>query len=212
MNWLTYEEYLDWLKENANKEEQAAEEVVKKIMEWHDIKHYDNIDNYEWLFKPREVIKISYDEGRDKVIEFDLLIKLKHQKYDSFDKFIAVEFKETDSKKVVKQAIVRRFFVDYVYIALKNDVYIDPDDVLLLKYFGIGWVMWDVNPKFAYMIFPAIYKWQSKPIIDPQSLVYYMLRNLVEFHVKEIVANNLKRPVKYYVKNLMDFEEADANE
>lgn len=186
--WMTKDEYFNWLEKNANKEEAAAEKVVEEIIRIHSEKHISSAEHYTPYFKPHHVIVVDVPTCERKVrIEFDLLMLLKHNKYEGFNKFIGVEFKEYDSSTVVEQAIVRRLYVDYMYIALKRYSYIKPEDVLLLSYFGIGWIMWDTEPKFAYSIFSATYKRSSS---HRHFIISYLaqasMRDWISFEIENI--------------------------
>ena len=83
----------------------------------------------------------------------DLLIVLRHEK-KLYERKIGVEFKETDTKKVISQAITRKKYVDYMYVATRN-VPVTYKEIFLMSYFGIGWIIWEED--FAKMIFPARY-------------------------------------------------------
>ena len=109
---MNLEQYKKWLEEHANKEERQAYAVVERIVEYHQNRAYAN------LMKDVDVFPRKKLNG----LEFDLVIYLhikskrpEHRTRE--DILIGVEFKESDMNKVIKQAIARREFVDYMYIA-----------------------------------------------------------------------------------------------
>jgi len=130
---ISLEEYKTWLKENAYKEEEKAYEVAKLVVQFHRTKVYCE----EQLF-PRKKF-----EG----IEFDLLIVLSDKNGNRWGKrVIGIEFKEYDMRKVIQQAIVRRLFVDYMYIASRPVIGLSYAEVFHMAYFGIGWIVWLDRP------------------------------------------------------------------
>ena len=131
---ISLEEYKNWLKENAYKEEERAYEVAKLIVESHRTKIYTE----EQLF-PRK----KFDG-----IEFDLLIILSDGNDNSRygRRVIGIEFKEYDMRKVIQQAIVRRHFVDYMYIASRPVINLSYAEVFHMAHFGIGWIVWIDRP------------------------------------------------------------------
>jgi len=178
VNIMDLEEYKEWLKKSGNKEEEGALNVVEKILE----RHETGRTNFVQLFP----------HFRYKGIEFDLLILLSDKKIDinkldetlGFHRLIAVEFKETDIKKVVGQAIVRKEFADYIYVATKYSTY-DYVDIFLMALFGIGWVLFDKS--FAKIILPAKYyetpKYKIKELVD--ALLSQKFKEVVEEVAKE---------------------------
>lgn len=163
---MNLEEYRRWLEENGNQEEKCAVEVVESILRYHP-GNYDEVQLY-----PRHLLTRERER-----IEFDLIIKLVHEKRH-LDKLIGVEFKEYDIAKVVRQAATRRDFVDYMYIATR-DVAMDYYEVFILCYFGIGWVIWEEG--FAKVIVPARY---GNPGHKIRNMVSAMLEQLVEERVE----------------------------
>ena len=171
---MNLKEYKDWLKKNANKEEQEAEKVIDVILKHHES---SRVSDYKIKVFPRTKFK---------GFEFDLLIYIytkeenPEKKSNLFDTLIGVEFKETDIRKVITQAILRREFVDYMYIATR-DVSMDYQDLFLLALFGIGWVIWEKN--FAKIIVPArtyfnVYAHKVDELID--YLINRKLNRIVE--------------------------------
>ena len=145
---MDYEEYKKFIEENANKEEREAIRVVDEILRQHIDRTCAEYIKSKAKFFPRFVFN-----GDKERIEMDLLIVLEHPK-QRYDRKIGVEFKETDADKVIAQAIVRRKYVDYMYIATR-DIPFTYKEVFLLSYFGIGWIIWKED--FTKMIFPARY-------------------------------------------------------
>ena len=171
---MDLENYEKWLEANGNKEESAAREVVNEIIEYHTRNIKSNISSYEISCFPRKI----YQTKKEK-LEFDLIIVLEWQSNRHFRRVIGVEFKETDFAKVVVQAIARRDFVDYMYVATRNVI---PElyDLFRLLDFGIGWVVWD--DKFAKLIFPAKFHRHSQVM----QLIDYLARKALEEHVEEM--------------------------
>ncbi|OYT41346.1 MAG: hypothetical protein B6U78_03060 [Candidatus Aenigmarchaeota archaeon ex4484_224] len=190
---MNLEEYKEWLEKNGNKEEKEAYRVVEKILEWH--------LKYRTSFKH---IKI-YPRFRYKGIEFDLLILLSDKDVEINElnkdglfiyRIIAVEFKETDVRKVISQAITRKEYVHYTYIATRN-VPLEYDQIFMLALFGIGWVVWESG--FAKLILPAKYyetgDWKLKEMID--ILLNEKFKEVVEDVVKERWKEWIKKRRKY---------------
>ena len=181
---MNLEEYKKFLEENGYNEEINALGVVNEILDYH-MEGYRDVQ----LF-PHHVIK----RGNNR-FEFDLVIHLIH-KYEGFNKWIGVEFKEFDVKKVVRQAVARREFVDYMYIATRW-VHLDFDDLLLLSYEGIGWVIW--NEELAKLIVPSKYYPPAKSLDTMITLhIYYM----AEREAKNIVPGVVKEEVKKQLSSL----------
>ncbi|RLJ04281.1 MAG: hypothetical protein DRP18_04910 [Candidatus Aenigmatarchaeota archaeon] len=131
---MNLKQYKKWLEEHANKEERQAYEVAKLIIDYH---------TYDFDY---ENIKI-FPRKRFNGIEFDLLIYIykkssKPENRTGRDILIGVEFKENDMDKVIKQAIARKEFVDYMYIATCCRVW-NVEQLFLLALYGIGWILWD---------------------------------------------------------------------
>ena len=145
---MNYEEYKKFIEENANKEESEALEVVNEILRHHIDGNWAEYSREQVEFYPRFVFN-----GEKERIEMDLLMILKHEK-ERYNRKIGIEFKEYDSQKVLSQAITRRKYVDYMYVATRNIAF-SYKEVFLMPYFGIGWVIWENG--FAKMIFPARY-------------------------------------------------------
>jgi len=170
---MNLEEYKEWLKQNANLEEANAYEVAKEIIEYHSNFWERGRDLRVELF-PRKVIVHEGDR-----LEFDLVMVFEWVT-DTFGykrtytRTVGVEFKETDVKKVLHQAIRRRDFVDYMYIATRN-VVLDHIDHILMAEFGIGWVVWDED--FAKMIIPSHYKY---PVHSIKEIINYLAEKAVE--------------------------------
>ena len=174
---VNLEEYKKFLEEKGHFEERNALGVVNEILGY----HMEGSEYRDVQFFPHHIIR----QGNNR-FEFDLAIHLIH-KYEGFNKWIGVEFKEFDVKKVVRQAVARREFVDYMYIATRG-VHLDFDDLLLLSYEGIGWVIW--NEEFANLIVPSKYYPPAKSLDAMIGLhIYYM----AEKEAKNIVPRLLRR-------------------
>ena len=177
---MNIEEYRKWLEKHGNIEEQKAYEVAKEIIKYHSSGSWSETEAE--LF-PRKVLAREKEK-----VEFDLLIKLTFKgERRTTERLIGVEFKEYDTKKVIHQAIIRRDFVDYQYIATRF-VMLDYSDLFLLAHYGIGWVVWDDN--FVKLLVPA--KW-SMPTTD----LHYIVRELIRDTVKEIVKYELTTLDRY---------------
>ncbi len=203
LNEMTFEEYKNWLENNRNKEEAMAEEVVKEILKEH-VENRWISTQYEPYFIPRKVINI---DGRR--LEFDLLIHLKDissRKLNiSFDRLIAVEFKETDLKKAVRQALLRRWYVDYIYIATKP-IPVNPEELILMTYTHIGWIVWDKNKNVALIVLRSFYR-------DTDRLNGWAF-TLVETRLAEIVSYIADKALSKHArtKTLLDFLEVRGDE
>jgi len=144
---LSIEEYREWLKENGNQEEKMALEVVDKIIFNHITCGLSDKYKYDIKLYPRHILK------SDRIrIEFDLIISVELTSKKTKKRYIGVEFKEYDISKVIDQAIIRRNFVDYMYIATRpNIMQILPQDLYKLVLHGIGWVIW-TEPHIVIMM------------------------------------------------------------
>lgn len=179
---MKLEEYKEWLKEKGNNEEVMAYEIAKKIIWWHD----EGRGAEEEIF-PRHILT----EGNER-IEFDLLIKLKWETNGrTYERLVGVEFKETDMKKVIMQAIRRRDYVDYMYIATRN-LLIDFIDLFHLADFQIGWLIYDEEDRFVKLLVPSRMKYSMA--------VTELIRALAEKAVNEAV-----REKKSEIMTLADF-------
>ena len=140
---MDFDSYERWLEENGNREEKQAIAIVSKILKYHRL----NIS--EVKFFPRKVIK----RGRERV-EFDLIMAYKLKRF-KVERLIGVELKESDFQKAVHQAIVRKEFVHYMYIAVREPLLrFELPSLLLMTYYGIGLLVW--NDKTALLIVPSI--------------------------------------------------------
>lgn len=176
---MNLEEYKKWLEKKGNLEEREAFRVVEEILNYH-----------QSNFKTYKIVQL-FPRVKFKGMEFDLLIFLSDEvkpveEKDYWDRLIGVEFKETDTKIVIKQAILRTEYVDYQYIATKN-VYLDYPEIFLMTLFGIGWVVWGNN--FAKLIVPARWKPHYEKINE---LVNYLINTRMEDLIKSVVNKSLK--------------------
>jgi len=172
---MNLEEYRKFIKERGFKEEEGAVEVVKEIYEYHKWGRY-TVSYSDLEVYPRKVL--NYENSR---IEFDLLIVLKHDEDKRYDRKIGVEFKETDIDKVIQQAMVRRPFVDYMYIATRN-IDIDYYHLIILSYLGIGWVVYFSDINRAKLVLKAYYNYDAvrlKNVIDA----------IIDRHVETRISN-----------------------
>jgi len=131
---VNLEQYKKWLEEYANKEERQAYKVAKLIVDYHTY-------NFDY-----EGIKI-FPRKKFNGVEFDLLIYMykkssKPENRTGRDILIGIEFKESDMDKVIRQAIARKEFVDYMYIATCCRVW-NIEQLFLLALYGVGWIFWD---------------------------------------------------------------------
>ena len=125
---MNYGELEKWHKENANCEEKCMFNVIEKIL------YYHNLDKKSTMFYPRKVLTSKKER-----IEFDLLISYR----DNRERIIGIEFKEMDFQKAVFQAIVRRNFLDYIYVAIQEPINrFEIPDLFLVTYYGIGLIVW----------------------------------------------------------------------
>ena len=186
---MNLEEYRRWLKENGNQEERMAYEVAKRIIDWH--LAYNDVVEHEIEIYPQFWYKSSKER-----LEYDLLIKLKWRNRRNYERLIGVEFKELDFRKVVTQAIARRDYVDYMWIATQM-VIPDPATFLELVDLGIGWVIWDEDDRFIKILVPA--RFGRGHLVD---LIKYLARKEVEKAVKEIVE---EIRVSSSIRTLFDF-------
>ena len=182
---MNLEQYKKWLEEHANKEEQQAYAVVERIVEYHQNRAYAN------LMKDIDVFPRKKLDG----LEFDLVIYLhikskrpEHRTRE--DILIGVEFKESDMDKVIKQAIARREFVDYMYIATSCRAW-NIEQLFLLALYGIGWVFW--NNQFVEIILePRRYANRVDTLIDC----------LFDGKLREIIDEAIERKMKQIDKKI----------
>ena len=169
---MKLEEYKEWLKKNGNLEELKAYEVAKKIIKYHESEYNETRAE---LF-PRKVIT-----SRKERIEFDLVIKLVFNGKKTTERLIGVEFKENDIQKVIHQAVIRRPYVNYQYIAIRP-VFLNYSDIFLLSAYSIGLVLWDED--FVKLLVPSRYRLPSPDL-------YYIVHKMVKEAVKEKVREEL---------------------
>lgn len=181
---VNLEEYREWLKENGNLEEAKAPEVIERIVKRHLSKV--NWQSYSLDIMPHKVFKAD-----GKHYECDVALKLKWQSWDGKTRsaMIGIEFKEWDFSKVVEQAVYRRRFFDYMYIATRPVALTlswEPYDFALLIKYGIGWVLW--SEELVYLLLPAKKKgWEraeemakeiedlmSRPLKEPKTIMDYV--------------------------------------
>ncbi len=183
---MKLEEYKEWLKENGNYEEVMAYEIAKKLIWFHESEYYETVED---LF-PRHILT----KGNER-IEFDLIIKLswKTNTGRKFERLIGVEFKETDMKKVILQAIRRREYVDYMYIATRNLI-VDYIDLFHLADFQIGWIIYTED--FVKLLIPSR--------MYPSTAVYDLLKALARKAVDEAISES-----RVKIKSLAEFAGGD---
>ncbi|WP_297090899.1 hypothetical protein [Thermococcus sp.] len=181
---VNLEEYREWLKENGNLEEAKAPEVIEKVVKRHLSKL--NWKSYKIDISPRKVFKVD-----GKHYECDATVKLTWQAWDNKTRsmMIGIEFKEWDFSKVVSQAVHRKRFFDYMYIATRPvtlSLSWNPYDFALLIKHGIGWVLWSED--FVYILLPAKKKgWEraeemaerierlmNTPLQEPKTIMDYV--------------------------------------
>jgi len=171
---VNLEEYREWLKEHGNKEEAAAYEVAKEIVDYYHGWHNEKELTVECL--PRHVF---CSEDKRERFEFDLLIRISWVSNRPYTRLIGVEFKETDIEKCVYQAIARRPHVDRMFIAT-NDVLVDPIILWRMVDYSIGWIVW--SPGFAKIVMMSRrpYPWKL------QDFVKSYIREEIEKTLKEV--------------------------
>ncbi|WP_297550580.1 hypothetical protein [Thermococcus sp.] len=172
---VNLEQYKKFLAEKGNIEERNAIGVVDVIVGHH---------TYGNNLRLTELYPHVWLNGEEEKLEFDLLIELEGK--SSFNghviktkRTIGVEFKEDNVKKVLAQAIARRPYVDYLYIATRSWVHMDFDDLFVMGYYGIGWVIWDED--FAKMIVES--RWRQ-----PSESLRYMVERAVRIHLERVLA------------------------
>ena len=182
---MNLEQYKKWLEEHANKEERQAYAVVERIVEYHQNRAYAN------LMKDIDVFPRKKLDG----LEFDLVIYLhikskrpEHRTRE--DILIGVEFKESDMDTVIKQAIARREFVDYMYIATSCRAW-NIEQLFLLALYGIGWVFWD-NQFVEIILEPRRYANRVDTLID----------YLFDGKLREIIDEAIERKMKQIDKKI----------
>lgn len=172
---MTLDEYREWLKENANKEEEMAYEVAEEVIRYHTMWK----EGVEATLYPRSIF-----QNKKEKLEFDLVIVVEWESEGlvtrKIKRTIGVEFKETDIDKVIKQAIARRDYVHYMYIATKP-VTLMPQQLFLLADYGIGWVVWRKG-KFANLVLGSRLERNS----DVMTLLEYFARKAVEKAIRDI--------------------------
>lgn len=173
---MSLDEYRKWLEENANQEEAMAYEVAKEVIRYHSMWK----DDVEARLYPRKVF-----QNKKEKLEFDLVIEIEWESEGwkvtrKIKRTIGVEFKETDIDKVIKQAIARRDYVHYMYIATKPATLM-PQQLFLLADYGIGWVVWKKD-EFANLVLGSRFERNA----DITTLLDYFARKSVEKAIKEI--------------------------
>lgn len=187
MGPMRLEEYRQWLRQNGNQEERMGYEIAKRVIDY----HLADVQAYDWSeeLHPR----LWYNTGKEK-LEYDLLIKLTWENKRKYERLIGIEFKETDFRKVVTQAIARTSYVDYMWIATEMVI---PDTAMFLEMidYGIGWIVWDDD--FVKILIPA--RFGRGHLLD-------LLRYLAEKEVREAaerLVNDAK--VAHGVRSLFEF-------
>lgn len=166
---MNLEEYKAWLEKYGNKEEAKAYEVAKAIIKSHE----SDWNETKAELYPRKVV--NSDKER---IEFDLLIKMEYIGKRTTTVYIGVEFKEYDIRKVIHQAIVRRPFVHYQYIATRFTM-LEYSELFLMAYYGLGWVVWDED--FVKILIPAR---MNYPVHDLDRLIKEIVKDAIEEKVR----------------------------
>lgn len=189
MRATNLEQYKRFLEEKGNFEEREALAVVKELVSYHTegtkLRLVD-LQPHLWV------------EGEGERFEIDLLLTLASEtKYQGrrfrAERKIAVEFKESDIKRVISQAVTRKPYVDYVYIATRSWVTLDYYDLFVMGYYGIGWVIWDKD--FAKIIVPAKFH-------APVHALEYLVEDAVRRHLEKALS---KMNAKVTEKSILDF-------
>lgn len=156
-----------------------AYEVVRRVINHHQSDYNETLAE---VF-PRKII--TKDRER---IEFDLIVKLEFKgERRTTTRLIGIEFKEWDIKKVILQAIVRRQFVDYMYIATRI-VSLDYVDLFQLAYFGIGWIVFDEGDNFVKILVPARFSYSNSTL--------YLIKEIIRSSIEEIVKEEVEEKLK----------------
>ena len=193
---MNLDEYREWIKRNGNQEEKMAYEIAKEVIEYH--LSYNSPDDWSEKLYPRKWVRNEKD-----ILEFDLLIELNWKQSTwtgerKYRRIIGIEFKETDFRKVVDQAILRSRYVDYMWIATR-DVFADEFSFLEMLEHGIGWIIWDED--FVKILFPAKY---TRSEIRSE----FYIRYLAEKEVRRAVQNLMNdSKVSAGIRSLFDFVE-----
>jgi hypothetical protein len=184
---MNLKEYKEWLNKNGKREEKRAYDVANCIVDWHlrRIIYEDlNIEVYprHWIFTEKERL------------EFDLLMHLEWRSDRKYRRVIGIEFKESDFRKVVSQAVIRREYVDYMWIATRNIVP-NVESLILLLDSGIGWILWERD--FIKILIPAKYHRGS---------IKYLIEHLAKVEVDRVVRELVEEAkVSASIRNLFDF-------
>ena len=174
---MNLEEYKKFLEENAYFEEKEAIKVVEAILDYHMKGNFIEAE----LF-PRFIFNTDKEK-----LEYDLLIILKHDN-KRFERKIGIEFKETDVKKVISQAVARRKYVDFQYIATLSNVWLNYIDMVVMSYFGLGWVIFEKD--FAKMIFPARYHHHSD---YAESIINFIIEQKLRKEANKVVDDAINK-------------------
>jgi len=190
---MNLEEYKKWLQENGNQEEIKAYEVAEEIINYH--LQWDKTRDWVINLHPR-----FWMVSKEEKLEFDLLIELEWSTNGrKYRRMVGVEFKENDFRKVVSQAIARRSYVDYMWVATRN-IFIGDDyyAVAFLEMLdhGIGWVIWDED--FVKIL--------VTPKYDRYGCVLDLIDHIAEKAVERAVEKLIKEAkVSQGVRSLFDF-------
>lgn len=165
---MNFREYLKWWQEHKNYEEKLAPQVVEEIC------HAHELEKEKIQLFPRKFLET--EQGR---MEFDLVIAFS-DKWKS--RLIGIEFKEFDFREVITQAILRRDYVDYMYIATKPFVAShELSSFFIMLLYGIGWVIW--GEKEAHLIFKSRYHY------PPEERLHELINVLVREKLRTSLSN-----------------------
>jgi len=166
---MNFNEYCKWWEKHKNYEEKLAPQVVEKICWVHGLKK-DELQ----LF-PRKFLET--EQGR---MEFDLVIAFSDKW--KIGRLIGIEFKESDFRKVITQAILRRDYVDYMYIATKPFVAShELSCFFMMLLYGIGWVIW--GKQEAHLIF------KSRYCYPPEERLHEIVNTLARVKLRKSLSN-----------------------
>jgi len=177
---MNKQQYKEWLEKHGNLEEREAIRVVDTILDYH-----LRIRRSQY-----EVVQF-FPHTKFKGMEFDLLILLTNEEkelknFDYFDRLIGIEFKDADTWTVINQAIERKPYVDYQYVATRN-VWFNHTEIFLLTFFGIGWVIWEDG--WAKLVVPAKMKRNLERV---EQTINYLISKKLEKLIEEKVNKSLK--------------------
>ncbi|RLG16710.1 hypothetical protein DRN69_00050 [Candidatus Pacearchaeota archaeon] len=150
---MKWGEYLKWLDKNRNREERHSKAIVEEVARVHDF----SVDNVR-IFPRRKISGLEFDlllEYKTPVKETERNVGITYMPYKKTreEKILGIEFKEDKFITAVEQAIKRRPYVDYIYVAALAPLEVwNLTGFFQLIYYGIGLVGWTYNGKALCLI------------------------------------------------------------